>query len=344
MQYTLRYLFLTGAALLTATGSAAQIQQSGYQNGPSVCGTEGCVTVGGNGRCRQGDYCNTGQCPGDRCNLRSRHEDFCLDWCGRCGPVGLAARKGCPGAQKLCWCCNTKAYPDSGWAPPARLPVNRTGGWYQSYWPNNWYGNPGGGFEGGAPMVYQPTDTTQLGYSYNRVPTWRPNPGMIPRVPSPSSYHARMCPSQRGCQTGMIGTQIMHNGGSSCPSCNTGYVNTAAQRRIPQVTQATQFAHLRQPQTVPSDLAVSYGIVPAQSITVPDFFTSQDIPTAEQPATPSAGNSVRPVSNSVTKQANSAGPSRPGKRVDKVSGPARRQMKKSSDGWFGLPSLNDIRF
>ena len=341
MQYTLRYLLLTGATLLTATGAEAQIQQSGYKNAASGCCKEGCVTISEKGSCRKDDYCNNGQCPGDRCTLRSRHEDLCLDWCGRCGPVGRAARKGCPAAQKLCWCCKTKAYPDSGWAPPARLPVNRTGGWYQSYWPNQWYGNPGGGFEGGAPIVYQPTDTTQLGYSYNRVPTWRPNPGMIPRVPSPSNYHARMCPSRRGCQTG---TPIIYNGGNNCPSCNPGYVNTATQRRTPQIAQATQLAQPRQPQTPPSDFAAAPAIVPAQSINVPDSYTPQDVPMEEQPGAPSAGNSVRPVSNTVTRQPTSAGPSRPGKRVNRGAGTTRRQTKKPSGGWFGLPSLNEVRF
>ncbi|MCP4787435.1 MAG: hypothetical protein GY903_19395 [Fuerstiella sp.] len=337
MQHSFRYLFLTGATLLTATASAAQIQHVGFQN----C-TDACVTVGGNNscgnaRCCQGDYCDSGR----RCTLKSRHEDFCLDWCGRCGPVGRAAHQGCPTAQKICWCCKTKASCDSGWAPPARLPVNRTGGWYQSYWPNKWYGNPGGGFVGGAPMVYQPTDTTQLGYSYNRVPTWRPNPGMIPRVPSPSNFHARMCPGQSGCLTGMTRTPIIHTGGSNCPTCNPGYVNTATQRRSPQ---ATQVAQPQQPKTTPSRLTAAQEIVPAQPITVPESYTTHAIPTAEQSTASSADNSVRPVSNTTTKKAASAGPSRPGKRVNRNSGSTRRQAKKTSGGWFGLPSLREVRF
>ncbi|HIF00951.1 MAG TPA: hypothetical protein EYG03_27625 [Planctomycetes bacterium] len=318
MQHSFRYLFLTGATLLTATGSAAEIQQVGFQNCPSGCCTKSCVASGGSRRCRQGDYCNNGQCRGNRCSQRSGNED-CF----------------------LVRCCKTKGSGDSGWSPPARLPVNRTGGWYQSYWPGKWYGNPGGGFQGGAPMVYQPTDTTQLGYSYNRVPTWRPNPGMIPRVPSPSNYHTRMCPGQTGCQ---IGTTIMYNGGSSCPTCNPGYVNTAAQRRIPQLAQAPQLAEPRQPQQSPSVSTVAQAIVPAQAITVPDSYTSLDIVTAEQPAALSANNTVRTISNTVTEKAASAGPNRPGKRVRKHFGSAQRRTKKTSGGWFGLPSLSEIRF
>ena len=43
-------------------------------------------------------------------------------------------------------CCATKAYPDAGWAPPARLPVNYDWAWYANYHPQAYYGNPGGGF------------------------------------------------------------------------------------------------------------------------------------------------------------------------------------------------------
>jgi hypothetical protein len=336
MQHTLRTLFLTGATLLAATGPAAEIQQVGYQ-----C-TDGCNDRCVSGSCQQGNYCNSGQCFGNRCDARSRHEDFC-HWCGRCGPISRAARMGVPGARQLCWCCKTKGSGDSGWAPPARLPVNRTGGWYQSYWPGQWYGNPGGGFVGGAPIIYQPTDTTQLGYSYNRVPTWRPNPGMIPRVPSPSNFHARMCPRQRGCLTGcnvtpMIGTPVRQSNGGSCPTCNPGYVNTASTRPTPQLAQA----HMPQAALISS--AAAEAIVPAQSITVPESITSQIIPAAEQTATPTTGNSVRPVSNTFTKKTASAGPSRPRKRVNRTSGQSQRGTKKSVGGWFGLPSLSDIKF
>ncbi|MEO2016059.1 MAG: hypothetical protein ABGZ53_16990 [Fuerstiella sp.] len=335
MQHSFRYLFLTGATLLATTASAAQIQQVGFQNCTDDCVTGGCNDRSGSTCCRQGDQCNSGQCRGGRCTLQARREDFCLDWCGRCGPVGLAAHRGCPTAQRIYWCCKTKGSGDSGWAPPARLPVNRTGGWYQSYWPNKWYGNPGGGFEGGAPMVYHPTDTTQMGYSYNRVPTWRPNPGMIPRVPAPSNFHARMCPSQGGCRTGIIGTPIMR--GNSCPNCNHGYASTAAQRRLPQTTQ------LAQPQTTPSRSTAVQKVMPAQPITAPESYTTHVIPMVQQPTAPPADNSVRPVSNTVTKKVTSAGPSRPGKRVNKVSG-STRPTKKSSGGWFGLPSLREVRF
>ncbi len=34
-----------------------------------------------------------------------------------------------------------------------------------------------------------PTDTTQLGYYYQKVPTWVPVPGMIPPPPQPEEWH-----------------------------------------------------------------------------------------------------------------------------------------------------------
>src|SRR5690606_31408820 len=40
-----------------------------------------------------------------------------------------------------------------------------------------------------APQVHMPTDTTQLGFYYQRVPTWAPVPGMIPPPPNPADYH-----------------------------------------------------------------------------------------------------------------------------------------------------------
>lgn len=85
----------------------------------------------------------------------------------------------------------TIGLPDRGWNPPARYPVNRNGIWYRNSWPKAWYGNAGGGFISNAPMVYQPTDTTQLGYSYARVPTWQATQ-MIPPTPCPANYHSRV--------------------------------------------------------------------------------------------------------------------------------------------------------
>lgn len=80
------------------------------------------------------------------------------------------------------------------WARPTKVPHRRVPVVYQQYYPQAWYGTgmlPMG--EMPRPMVYQPTDTTQLGFTYHRVPQWQPNPGMLPRPPYPPEWHHRIC-------------------------------------------------------------------------------------------------------------------------------------------------------
>ena len=81
-----------------------------------------------------------------------------------------------------------KNSPDHGYSPPAKYPLHRRGVQYNAYFPNHWYGTPGASY-GSAPMVYQPTDTTQLGYYYQHVPFWQPSPGMMPQRPVPAQWH-----------------------------------------------------------------------------------------------------------------------------------------------------------
>lgn len=71
---------------------------------------------------------------------------------------------------------------------PYTTPVRRSPVWYKTYYPQQWYGLPGGGIHPNArraPVIYTPTDTTQLGYYHQRVPLWLPRPGMIPPPPNP---------------------------------------------------------------------------------------------------------------------------------------------------------------
>ena len=86
--------------------------------------------------------------------------------------------------------------PDHGWSRPAKHPVRRSSVQYQRYWPSKPYGQSGSTVRGGSryPSVYMPSDTTQLGYYYQHVPTWRPNPAMLPAQPWPSTWHRRECP------------------------------------------------------------------------------------------------------------------------------------------------------
>ena len=113
---------------------------------------------------------------------------------------------------------NGKGFPDKGWSPPVHYPVNYNGAWYAAYHPKAYYGNPGGGFVASYPAVYQPNDTTQLGYSYLKVPTWQSRPDLLPPVPHPSNFHDRGCPNGH-CGFGHSG---FHS--QSCQHCNNGLV------------------------------------------------------------------------------------------------------------------------
>lgn len=86
--------------------------------------------------------------------------------------------------------------PDYGWNRPVKRPVlNRVPVSYYQMNPQYLVGDPRA-FQGAQqfPMVYMPTDTTQLGYYYQRTWQWQPNPNMIPAPPWPSTWHRRECP------------------------------------------------------------------------------------------------------------------------------------------------------
>lgn len=86
--------------------------------------------------------------------------------------------------------------PDHGWAPPGRvqLPYPRPVA-YQKWFPDPWTGQPTPYVAAGPrpPVVYMPTDTTQLGYYYQTVPRWHAYTGMIPGPPNPADFHHDLC-------------------------------------------------------------------------------------------------------------------------------------------------------
>ncbi|MCA9065796.1 MAG: hypothetical protein KDA96_22160 [Planctomycetaceae bacterium] len=220
--------------LMSATALFGQVQQTSHSSCGSGC-SEGCQiyqpcdwNAGRN--CNSGGWCQSGggygwnHCDCNHCD-QWNNGGWGLNYDPTSGcPFGLGCNgnscltngggwNGFPGYCNQCnqsclaRCCATKAYPDAGWNPPVHLPVNRDGVWYQSYYPSAFYGNPGGGFTNSYPQVYQPTDTTQLGYYYHKVPTWQTRPGMIPPAPNPRDYHLRACLT----------------GGPACNTCQPGY-------------------------------------------------------------------------------------------------------------------------
>ena len=348
MSLTTRKTALLAAILLSATTMAEDIQQVQCTDGG--CGSagrssEGCNTKAKDTRCKKcrnhksqsqtcnacdsgnacqtcnacdsGNSCNSAA---GQCSMRDRHNAFALDWASKCGPIGRGAAKGRPLAQMLHWHATTKTSPDSGWAPPQTVPLTRTSRGYTAY--NN-YGM--GGYPAAAPMVYQPTDTTQLGYSYANVPQWQPNPNMIPPVPIPSQFHNRFCPTnQSGGQCGGYHSgQSMYyqTMPSSCPSCNLSAVSQSVpqQQIVARPVSHTATAGIaKQAQTVGRPAALKPAVSKVRAISPP--------PIQMDTSSTSRTHQLNQVSQRQTVR------------------PSNQAAQQPSGGWFGLPSLRDMKF
>lgn len=85
--------------------------------------------------------------------------------------------------------------PTTGWLPPGRYIMHRHWVPYYKFFPNSWTGAPTPVPQLRLPMVYMPTDTTQLGYYYQHVPHWHAYYGMTPPVPRPVDWHVKYRPT-----------------------------------------------------------------------------------------------------------------------------------------------------
>ena len=179
------------------------------------CQNGNCQCQNGGGHCQNG-VCQNGNCP--HCS-KNKWKHGCryeypgygcgnkpcvLNWLGFCGP-GAGCQPGCNGCgacngrlsqsarRLLAWidpCSTTCSYsPMHGFTPPTKQPYFRQPISYQHNYPAQWVGGTPSGYYGHRPAVYTPTDTTQLGYYYQKVPTWVPVPGMIPPAPQPAEWH-----------------------------------------------------------------------------------------------------------------------------------------------------------
>ena len=183
----------------TCQGGACSTEGGYGTSGPIYDGS----SSGYPGSCQQGYGCNQGcgnGC-GPGCGCGMRHTGHVAHVLNFLNPGG-----GCSHS------------PDHGFNTPTKTPLWRQPVTYQKFWPNSWAGQPGEGGGPAPPMVYMPTDTTQLGYTYLQVPKWQPNLNMLPPVPRPADWH-RMNPN---CGRG---------GGGGCRSgnCQMGYVPGADQ-------------------------------------------------------------------------------------------------------------------
>ncbi len=389
MRHNVRFILLSAVTLISANSFGADIQQvaaRGCTDGgcgeacpvEGCCNAEGCNLSMNGGRMKaanckpvggklsrkdrkqmqNADYCEPYDGKAGRCNMRTRWQAYGMNWAHRCGPIGQAARMHVPGARTLQWCCTTKGSGDSGWAPPARLPVNYDASGFAAYHRNAWYGTEGGGYGAGAPMVYQPTDTAQLGYSYANVPTWRRDPSKIPSVPYPSNYHARICPVDPRCGGGcvmgncqgcMTGGEVMYGEvieGSMCPTCEPGFTQVR-----PQMQPATRMVRTPAGQNLTKTLVSTNSTSTkssAKTVSMPK--TDASLQPATQPPlkvpqlqqtslqTPQASQQRQPQPSRVA-------PATPnGNRPVQRSTNRRPQQRKKSGGWFGLPSLSEMTF
>lgn len=168
------------------------------QCGPGACGCN--AATGQSCGCQNGGHCRN--CPGG-----AGHDVYGNGWgyafglSGYC-PFGGAHCKGCGTCggklsmsmrKILAWvdpCSGVCSYsPMHGFTPPGKRPYFRQPVSYQHNYPASWTGGVPSGYHGHRPAVYTPTDTTQLGYYYQKVPTWVPVPGMIPPAPQPGEWH-----------------------------------------------------------------------------------------------------------------------------------------------------------
>lgn len=150
------------------------------------------VTTGG--EVYQGGY--GGDCYGDNCQHghgRRGHGLFCDHYCSHS--------------------------PDYGYSIPQKYPIHRRGVQYQNLFPAQWHGMPQTGTANVSyPMVYTPTDTTQLGFYYQHVPFWQPDPSRIPAKPIPAQWHYLAGPVSASNWSGCIHG---HRRGA-CPQCQYG--------------------------------------------------------------------------------------------------------------------------
>lgn len=193
--------------------------------------------------CLSGDYCDGCDGYSGRYGARgngSRGDSLLLSWLrggnrgrGQRGPYWAAGSNGgrhgygCNphyGPCRLgCWLNAHSPYhrctypPDHGFAPPAQRPIYPTPALYT----NMFAGQNGAGAVADPgyrhPMVYTPTDTTQLGYYYQQTPYWQRRAGMIPPVPHPDAWHTP--------DTGVVFTGWQDAGyPSALPGCQPGEV------------------------------------------------------------------------------------------------------------------------
>lgn len=191
--------------------------------------------------------------------------------------------------------------PDHGWAPPLHRPMYPTPAIYGRMFPSQWTGETAGidpGFR--HPMVYMPTDTTQLGYYYQQVPYWRSRPNMIPPVPNPDEWHTPNLgvvftgfeDAAEGALTGCPVEGVVDHGPSSYGDSMDGSYESYPTESMPlQASPVPLF------ESVPGDAYSPAPLTPQMvpPMTVPSAEENAPAPPAGLPPIPSNANPAVPA-------------------------------------------------
>lgn len=130
-------------------------------------------------------------------------------------------------------------YPaDYGWSPPALHPIDRVSIDYYRAFPAQWTGQAQAAPPVMRPSVYMPTDTTQLGYTYQHSPRWMPYPNMVPPVPHPAQWNIPLY----GQYAGACGPVPVFKGNGGEPLPETAPVPTEQEKTNWTPTDVTQTA------------------------------------------------------------------------------------------------------
>lgn len=253
----------------------------GVAYGPAGCPTGNCpADAWGNGY-------GGGYCPGNHCQG------------GHCFGKGLFCEHYC------------KHSADYGYSPPAKYPLHRRGVEYQNYYPAQWYGAGGDYLPATAPMVYQPTDTTQLGFYYQHVPYWQPQPNRLPPRPVPAQWHITPPAVEASgfCRNGMCrnGYCPQYGYGGDVISVDSGWTTAPAQTTsptpvtpsdaaagAPSIEAAPQGTPQQSPAPLPPDNNYDQGAVPSPLPSLSPNATTT--PVRPLPNSSASNNTIRRIS------------------------------------------------
>jgi hypothetical protein len=138
-------------------------------------------------------------------------------WTRGCLPNAYRGMYGGPCMSRRCACLNGYG-PGPAFVQPKVYPYVVYDRHYNQWWPGSWTGQPGVGPAPVFPMVYQPTDTTQLGFYSLHVPYWSSHPGILPPAPAPNwpvgGVYQGMGANCMNCPVGVGGPGLFSRVGS----------------------------------------------------------------------------------------------------------------------------------